>query len=145
MKFNDTVTRAFILATGMMLSLSQQVATAADGVTHFKEVPPSFGPTITYSCNLASHSNICRQYAIPLNRHDQIAELSEACETIPEAKFRKAPCDTTHLAGRCVKIVRDHHNPDIVYDNYYYQSESSPWNASEVERVCTDLEGQTAI
>jgi len=97
--------------------------------------------TETYSCNLISYTNQCREYSVLEGAEDTFLDLKEGCESMSGA-FKKTVCATEGLTATCTDIVRNYHKPDVIYDNYYYQGKPSNWSNNVIERVCGDLGGE---
>lgn len=95
----------------------------------------------TYSCNLVSYSNQCREYEILASAKDTLDELTDGCESMG-GKFQKVDCPDENYLASCVDIVRNYHRPDVIYNNLYYSGKPTQWNLESVERVCGDLGGE---
>jgi hypothetical protein len=95
----------------------------------------------TYSCDLRSYSNQCREYSILEGAKDTFEELDEGCESM-SGTFKQTICPSDEILTTCMDIVRNYHKPDVIYDNYYYQGNPSAWTKKTVMRVCGDLGGE---
>ncbi len=130
-------TQLMLLALLLTVSLS---TSAAESHSHVKPVQ-AFKEISPYSCSLIQYSAICRNYQLAPDDKLTLNELKEGCESMPEAKFSTGPCPSDRSVSQCVDIIRDHHNPGVVYGNVYYSTDKKSWSPQEVERVCRDLEG----
>lgn len=97
----------------------------------------------TYSCDLISYSNQCREYDILTSSRATVQELKDGCESMT-GQFRQRLCPTKSMMASCEDIVRNYHKPDVIYNNLYYTGKPSFWTQEVIERVCGDLGGELA-
>jgi hypothetical protein len=95
----------------------------------------------TYSCNLITYSNQCREYTILEEAKATFSELKDGCESM-SGTFKNKVCPTENTMASCTDIVRNYHKPDVIYDNNYYLGLPSQWTKEIITRVCGDLGGE---
>lgn len=116
-------------------------ATDVNNNDNYSTLPPSGNAnTSSYSCNLITHSGQCRTYQILASAQDSLTELQDGCESMTGI-FEQAHCPSTNAIAKCTDIVRNYNQPDVIYDNYYYQVEGLQLHGASLAYVCGELGG----
>ncbi len=102
---------------------------------HMKEANQHF------SCDLSAYSSQCREYEILENAKTTLEEIHDGCESMGGV-FSQQKCPTTIRLSICSDIIRNYHQPDVIYSNIYYKGAPADWDIKTTERVCGDLGGE---
>lgn len=94
-----------------------------------------------FSCNLYAYSKQCRKYEILEGAKTTLSEIQEGCESMGGI-FSSEQCPSTNVLAECRDIIRNYHQPDVIYLNIYYESADLLWTLDTVTRVCGDLGGE---
>lgn len=94
-----------------------------------------------YACDLFTHSNQCREYEILDGAKTSLSEIKEGCESMGGV-FSNKVCSVQNVLSACKDIIRNYHQPDVIYSNYYYSDSLSKWTLESTRRVCSDLGGE---
>ena len=94
-----------------------------------------------YACNLYDYSKQCREYEILEGAKTTLSEIQEGCESMG-GSFSAQRCPSNDILGECRDIIRNYHQPDVIYLNKYYHSETEVWTLEIITRVCGDLGGE---
>lgn len=97
-----------------------------------------------YACNIIHYSNQCREYEILDGAKTTLEDIKSGCESM-KGSFLNNVCPTENLLAVCSDIIRNYHQPDMIYSNHYYLSKTSIWTIDLVEDVCGDLGGEFLI
>lgn len=98
----------------------------------------------SYSCDLRSAFAQCRHYSVLRDASASLANVEESCQSL-QGVFQRAPCPKERRAAICSNIVRNLHQPDILYDNHYYAGYDTQWSQDDLVRVCGDLGGDLEL
>lgn len=94
-----------------------------------------------YACNLRNQSQQCREYEILVGAKTTLLDIKEGCESMG-GDFSEARCPTDNMLGECSDIIRNYHQPDVIYLNRYYKTPTQIWTTDSITRVCGDLGGE---
>jgi hypothetical protein len=94
-----------------------------------------------YTCDLLVYSNQCREYEVLEGANMTLSKIKDGCESM-SGVFSKKACSDQEVLSTCRDIIRNYHQPDVIYSNYYYVGSSSNWNLESTKRVCSDLGGE---
>jgi hypothetical protein len=98
---------------------------------------------LTLSCDLRNTLQQCREYRLLANASESLAEMKEGCQSMG-GKFSNEICPDSDIVGACNNLVRNYHQPDVIYNNVYYQSNKKSetvWIPDSIKQVCSDLGG----
>ena len=94
-----------------------------------------------YACNLIKNIHQCRDYEILDGATSTLTEIKNGCESM-QGSFSPQACTKANLLASCRDIIRNYHQPDVIYTNHYYQGASSIWTDALVQEVCQELGGE---
>ncbi|MFT6905346.1 MAG: hypothetical protein ACJAS1_002001 [Oleiphilaceae bacterium] len=94
-----------------------------------------------YTCDLLTHSNQCREYEVLEGAKTTLSDIKDGCESM-SGSFSKHACSGQKVLSSCKDIIRNYHQPDVIYSNYYYIGSPSNWTFESTKRVCSDLGGE---
>jgi hypothetical protein len=96
-----------------------------------------------YTCDLLAYSNQCREYEILYGAKKTLFEIKDGCESM-NGVFSNHVCSDQNVLSACRDIIRNYHQPDLIYSNYYYvgSPSNSHWSLESTKRVCSDLGGE---
>lgn len=97
-----------------------------------------------FSCDLRVYIGQCRDYEILDNAQTTLAEIKEGCESM-SGLFSEQTCVETKRLSVCSDIIRNYHQPDVIYTNTYYEDQKSNWTVASTQRICGDLGGEFFI
>jgi hypothetical protein len=101
-----------------------------------------------HSCDLRAVSGLCRQYVFTADETRIQQEVSEGCQSMGGV-FQPGECQAQQ-AYACLGVVRNEHNPEVIYDTYYYAAtaptaaDEPNWNGETVADACNNLGGKLA-
>ena len=94
-----------------------------------------------FTCDLLAHSNQCREYEVLEGAKTSLSEIKDGCESM-NGIFSRQACSNENKLSACRDIIRNYHQPDVIYSNYYYVGSPSNWTLDSTKRVCSDLGGE---
>lgn len=97
--------------------------------------------TDSYACDLRVVTNQCREYEVLDNAKNTLKELSDGCVSMG-GRFSPEQCSEQLRLFICTDIIRNYHQPDVIYSNSYYDSAEGQWQEENTKRVCGDLGGE---
>lgn len=97
-----------------------------------------------YACNIIGYSSQCREYEILDGAKTTLAEIKTGCESM-KGEFSNKACPKDKVLALCTDIIRNYHQPDVIYANHYYQGKTSIWSIPLIKEVCGDLGGEVLI
>lgn len=98
----------------------------------------------SYSCDLRNAFAQCRHFSVLRDASASLANVEESCQSL-QGVFQRAPCPKENRVAICTNIVRNLHQPDILYDNHYYAGYDTQWPQDDLTRVCGDLGGELEL
>lgn len=108
---------------------------------HHEIVKSSSHQAERYACDLVSQTGQCREYEILDGAKTTLAEIKDGCESM-KGLFTNSRCPEQNVLSVCSDIIRNYHQPDVIYSNYYFSGELTNWTIDSTRRVCSDLGGE---